>query len=84
MAKKDPLIPTTLDELMQDFVERIPIERDEHGRFINKGKTSLRFGATPASSPVTGDMWLKPGGEGTTYVYDGSTWVQVGGSASGA
>lgn len=82
MAKKDPLIPTTLDELLQDFVERTPIERDEHGRFINKGKTSLRFGPIPKSSPVVGDMWLKSGIEGTSYVYDGSTWVQVGGSAS--
>ena len=84
MTKKDALISTTLDGLMGEFAEYIPIERDEHGRFINKSKTSLRFGPVPATSPVTGDMWIESGLKGTTYVYDGSSWIQVGGSADGA
>lgn len=82
MSEKEHLVNSSLDGLIEEFAEYIPIERDEHGRFINKSKTSLRFGPVPASSPVVGDMWIESGLKGTTYVYDGSAWIQVGGSAS--
>lgn len=85
MAKKEPLVPTSLDGLIGEFAEPRKPKRDEHGKFIHEGQPTktIRMGAVPsASAPATGSLWFNPGA-GSTYVYDGSSWVAMGAATSG-
>lgn len=97
MPKKEPLVPTSLEGLVGEFIDSKTVKRDEYGRFIHEdsyepawSKDPRTFGSAGAAiptaepeKPMVGSMWFNSG-KSNTYVYDGSTWVQVGGSASGA
>lgn len=49
-----PLIPTSLDGLIGEFIERAPIERDKYGRFINEGISAKIAGwnGTPMGAAI--------------------------------
>lgn len=48
MDEKEPLVPTSLEGIIGEFVEPKPIQRDEYGRFIHQEKTKF----TPTHMPM--------------------------------
>ena len=54
MSEKEPLIPTSIEELVGEFVEPRTIKRDEYGRFIQQDSYEPAWAKDPRTFSSAG------------------------------